>query len=221
MHSRDGGLNINSIGYPAPKLLASCSPKAQTESLTETNSSMKFQVLLSLVTVAAGIPSAQKLDRPVKPPLKPLVIDSLSTFAPSGRPGSSIYSFFNVSFTDVEFNNTTVQCGTRWTFGEGEDMAWTRKNTDCLIKPKSKRVGEWSFQLLKPTASGEGASLLNNFMLHLRHDWTSGVHVATQKFNFDGERNIGGMCSASGTCQFGLWEGVERPYLVPQFRLER
>ncbi|KAK0673101.1 hypothetical protein QBC41DRAFT_396974 [Cercophora samala] len=183
---------------------------------------MKFQLfqVLALATVAAALPSAQKLDRPLKPPLKPLVINTLSTFAPSGRLGSSPYSFFNVSFTDPEFSNTTVQCNTQWTLAEG-DTVWTRKNTDCLIDPKSKRVGEWSFQLLKPTASGEGASLLNNFMLHLRHDWSSGVHVATQKFNFDGERNIGGMCSASGTCQFGLWEGVERPYLVPQFKLER
>ncbi|KAK0744435.1 hypothetical protein B0T21DRAFT_325116 [Apiosordaria backusii] len=181
---------------------------------------MLLTLFVSLATVAAALPSAQKLDRPERPPLKPLEINTLSTFAPSGRPGSSLHSFFNVSFTDPEFNNTTVQCGTQWTYDE-TDTVWTRKNSDCLVNPKSKKVGEWSFQLLKPTASGEGASLLNNFMLHLRHDWTSGVHVATQKFGWDGKRNIGGMCSASGVCQFGLWEGVERPYLVPQFRLER
>ncbi|KAK4184666.1 hypothetical protein QBC35DRAFT_505468 [Podospora australis] len=171
-------------------------------------------LLLLFLSATASIATVVK-PKP-KPPLKPYLLHTLTTFSPSGRPGSSPWSLVNLTFSDLEFNNN-VTCGAKYTW---EDPLWNNV-TECAHTPTTKdKYTKYSFQMLKPTASGEGASLLNNFMLHLRHDAEKGVYVATQRFNFDSDRNIGGLCSASGVCSFGLREEV-RPYYIHQTKLER
>ncbi|KAK3987956.1 hypothetical protein QBC44DRAFT_330192 [Cladorrhinum sp. PSN332] len=171
-------------------------------------------LLISGFTAAASLTLDSNI-RPIRPPLAPLHILTLTTFAPSGRPGSyPTNSAVNISASDPN-SNTVIACATTWPVFE-DATAWNRINP-CFESSGAGKDSKWTFQLLTPTASGQGASPLWNFRVHFVHETEKGVYVATGKFGVD-EGNLSGLCSASGVCSFVLKGNDVK---VPLYRLER
>ncbi|KAK4168441.1 hypothetical protein QBC43DRAFT_310247 [Cladorrhinum sp. PSN259] len=173
-------------------------------------------VLLAIAPLlVTAIPAPDAGPRPIRPPLEPLHILTLTTFAPSGRPDSyPTNSAVNISASDPNFN-TVITCATTWPVFEDATI-WNRINP-CFESSGAAKGSKWTFQLLTPTASGNGASPLWNFRLHFVHETERGVYVATGKFGVE-DGNMSGLCSASGVCSFVL-KGDD--VKVPQYRLER
>lgn len=166
-----------------------------------------------LLTAAA--PSANTNLGPIRPLLAPLQIMTLTTFAPSGRPNSfPTESSVNISASDPN-SNTVIACATKWPVFEDATI-WNRINP-CFESSGAAKDSKWTFQLLTPTASGNGASPLWNFRVHFVHETEKGVYVATGKFGVE-DGNMSGLCSASGVCSFVL-KGDN--VTVPLYKVER
>ncbi|KAK3900474.1 hypothetical protein C8A05DRAFT_45681 [Staphylotrichum tortipilum] len=140
------------------------------------------------------------------PPLQPWQVFRLSTFSPSGRPGSSIWSVINTTILDP--NDATVSpaiCVGKWTY---DALPYGAVNNCSDVTG-----GRWSFAMLK--SDGTGASPTTDFKLRFELVKGGVVFAGTQKFVV-GE-NMSGLCGASGVCSFGLKEEMT-PVLVYQAR---
>ncbi|KAK4228655.1 hypothetical protein QBC38DRAFT_523523 [Podospora fimiseda] len=172
-------------------------------------------LFLGIFSFFAFTASTADIRAPIRPPLKPLHILTLTTFAPSGRPDSyPTNSAVNISASDPN-SMTVIACATTWPVFEYATV-WNRINP-CSESSGATKNSKWTFQLLTPTASGQGASPLWNFRVHFVHETEKGIYVATGKFGVD-DGNLSGLCSASGVCSFVL-KGDN--VTVPLYRLER
>lgn len=139
--------------------------------------------------------------------LKPWEISRLSTFSPSGRPGSSPWSVINITISDP--NEAIISpsiCSGKWTF---EEPPYGIIN-NCSEVPGA----EWSFVMLQ--SEGSGSSPTMDFKLRFELTRNRMSFQGTEKFAV-GE-NLSGLCSASGVCAFGLKE-EKTPVLVKQARV--
>lgn len=141
------------------------------------------------------------------PPLQPWQVSRLTTFSPSGRPGSSIWSVINATISDPNDAAVSVAiCTGKWTYDE---PPYGVVNT-CSEVPG----GKWSFQMLK--SDGTNPSPTTDFKLRFELVKGDVVFAGTEKFVV-GE-NMSGICGASGVCSFGLRED-KTPVLVHQERV--
>ncbi|KAJ9132952.1 hypothetical protein NKR19_g9205 [Coniochaeta hoffmannii] len=101
----------------------------------------------------------------------PWEISSLTTFSPSGRPGSSPYSILNITITDPNttaagpahrgtavFPPTTAVCNATFV---GEAPPWGR-----ALNCSETSYGHWSFEMLEPA---ENPSATTNFDVRFTH----------------------------------------------------
>ena len=154
-------------------------------------------VVLGLVCLAAATPT-----------LNPWEISHLTTFSPSGRPGSSPWSVINVTIADP--NGAIVSptfCAAKWTF---EDPPYGKVNA-CSDIPG----GQWTFEMLE--SDSENPSPTMDFKLRFELKKKDELFVGTESFKV-GE-NMSGLCSASGVCSFGLKE-EKTPFLVKQVQVQ-
>jgi hypothetical protein len=139
--------------------------------------------------------------------LKPWEISRLTTFSPSGRPGSSPWSIINITISDPNdaISSPTI-CSGKWTF---EEPPYDIINS-CSEVPGA----EWTFVMLR--SNGTGASPTMDFQLRFELNKKRESFEGTEKFVV-GE-NMSGLCSASGVCSFGLKEEMT-PFPIKQVRV--
>ncbi|KAB5545758.1 hypothetical protein GE09DRAFT_218451 [Coniochaeta sp. 2T2.1] len=154
----------------------------------------------------------------------PWEISSISTFSPSGRPGSSPYSIVNITITDpndiaagpsgmATFPPSTAICNASFV---GSDPPYN-KVIDC----SETEYGSWTFEMLESSNTSGWQSATTNF--DVRFTRVNNVTVVGEVFSkvyvgrahFEVGANMRGVCGASGVCSWGLKE-EERPYLVNQ-----
>lgn len=140
-------------------------------------------------------------------PLKPWEISRLTTFSPSGRPGSSPWSVINITISDPnEVINSPAICSGKWTF---EEPPYGIVNT-CSEVPG----GKWTFVMLQ--SEGSSPSPTMDFKLRFEQN-KNGISFQGME-NFVIGENLSGLCSASGVCAFALKE-EKTPVLVKQVRV--
>jgi hypothetical protein len=153
--------------------------------------------LLCLVPITIAIPAR-----------KPWEVSQLTTFSPSGRPGSSPWSIINITISDPNDDSVSpATCVGKWTF---EEPPYGVVN-NCSDVPG----GNWTFAMLK-SDNATTASPTTDFKVRFWLKKGKAVFVGTQKFVV-GE-NMSGLCSASGVCGFELKAGMT-PVLVKQERV--
>ena len=152
---------------------------------------------------------------------------SLSTFSPSGRPGSSPYSTLNVTISDPNtvpagqtptgtavFPPSTGTCGVAFT---GASVPWGVEQP-CT---SDSEYTTWTVTLNEP-ASGT-ASGTTNFVLSFKE--TDNVQIPGSDVTkvFEGSQafavgdNLGGECGGSGVC---YWALTSAPVAVQQTETE-
>ncbi|KAK0707978.1 hypothetical protein B0H67DRAFT_495538 [Lasiosphaeris hirsuta] len=137
-------------------------------------------------------------------PLKPWEVLRLTTFSPSGRPGSSPWSVINITISDQNNYNvqtTTVECGAKWT----TDLPPYGQGYNCSDVP----YGSWTFRMLK--SESPYSSPTQDF--GLQFTLVQGMNVFDGSANFAIGDNLRGLCSASGVCAFQLKEEMT-PFAV-------
>jgi hypothetical protein len=139
---------------------------------------------------------------------KPWEITHLSTFSPSGRPGSSPYSVINITISDP--NDSTVSpaiCVGTWTF---EELPYGKVHA-CSEVPG----GQWTFAMLQ--SDSDNPSPTTEFKLRFEVQKMDQLFRGTEEEFLIGD-NLTGLCSASGVCSFGLME-EKTPYRVSWYRV--
>lgn len=206
---------------------------------------MQLFVLLHLLPLQALIltltPFTSAAPEAIGPssPLSPWLITRLSTFSPSGRPGSSPWSTLNFTISDPNtilagtaplqtftYPPQSANCSAQWssTFSVS---AWNR-TINCT--DQSFQFGYWSFEILYPETNGtvyNYASATEHFDLRIR--LTDTTNPANDRYfwrqSFEGRvglevgGNMGGTCGGSGVCSWGL-KGDKTPLEVMQKRTE-
>ncbi|KAK3316578.1 hypothetical protein B0H66DRAFT_604863 [Apodospora peruviana] len=161
------------------------------------------------------------------PPLQPWELSKLSTFSPSGYPGSLPYSsiYATISdpntiplgktrFGDASFPPSAVNCSLRWVGFNAVEEPWN------IITPctGSLNHGRWTMQMLKPTnnaTAGYKPSGTTNFALKFTLEESMMMNNATLiSLVFEAEKrfavpdNMSGVCGGSGVCSWGLKDGL-------------
>jgi hypothetical protein len=175
--------------------------------------------LSGLFSVAAGALLAPN-DTP-----EPWEVSSLSTFSPSGRPGSSPYSTVNITITDPN----TIQAGP----APNGEAVFPPSTAICNVSfvgdapPYNRAVncsgvqyGFWTFEMLEAKNTSY-PSATTNFDVRFTHvdnvtvigSVYSKVYVGTGHFEVG--KNMAGVCGGSGVCSWGL-KAEERPSLINQ-----
>ncbi|OIW30170.1 hypothetical protein CONLIGDRAFT_576629 [Coniochaeta ligniaria NRRL 30616] len=158
----------------------------------------------------------------------PWEISSLSTFSPSGRPGSSPYSILNITISDPNtilagpsptgpavFPPSTAICNT--------SFVGTAPPYNQILNCSEVQYGSWTFEILEANNTSY-PSATTNFDVRFTHvdnvtvigDVYSQVYAGTGHFEVG--KNMAGICGASGVCSWGL-KDEERPYLIQQSRV--
>ncbi|KAK3380973.1 hypothetical protein B0H63DRAFT_523711 [Podospora didyma] len=149
--------------------------------------------------------------------LKPWEVSSLTTVAPSGRPGSLMTSYLNLTITDP--NNhiskavlipppegsspTTANCSAAWpVFGTPP--------YDQVLNCTETPVGSWTFAMLKSETPND----LWDFILRFTFARKGGATFVGSA-HFYAQVNLQGTCSASGFCAFRLRDEL-KPFYINQ-----
>jgi len=120
---------------------------------------------------------------------------ALSTYSPSGRPGTSPWYKLNTTIWDPNNNSNQekANCSAQWVYLEPPYGKWFNCSTVSY--------GQWKFEMTE--TDGEYSSPTLDFMLHF-------VLEKKEGDTFDGAarfvvgQNMGGLCSASGFCMWDL-----------------
>ncbi|KAK1766282.1 hypothetical protein QBC33DRAFT_620687 [Phialemonium atrogriseum] len=182
--------------------------------------------LLSITSLAAGAALLKSRDPDA---LKLWEILRLSTFSPSGRPGSSPWSLINITITDPNtipagptptgtavFEPSTVNCSTAWDAGS---LPYNQ-----VVNCTEAEHGYWTFEMLEADDS-DYHSPTENFNIRFTQVRSLEVPGNTYAQTFVGTGsfrvgdNLSGVCGASGVCSFGLKDEA-KPVLVNQTRTE-
>ena len=155
----------------------------------------------------------------------PWEVSSLSTFSPSGRPGSSPYSTVNITITDPNtivagrsptgmagFPPSTAICNASFV---GSDPPYNK-----VLNCSETKYGQWTFEMLKTNNTGYPSATTN---FDIRFTRVNNVTVIWEEFSkvyvgqahFEVGDNMQGVCGASGVCSWGL-KGELRPWLINQ-----
>ncbi|KAK4236594.1 hypothetical protein C8A03DRAFT_35493 [Achaetomium macrosporum] len=163
--------------------------------------------LASLIPLLMSLPSLAAAN----PSLKPWEISRLSTFSPSGRPGSSPWAVVNITISDP--NDASVSpaiCAAQWNFSSEEPYGMVNACSEV-------DGGQWTFVMLEADgADGVTPSPTTNFRVRFALEKMDETWVGDAAFVI-GE-NMSGLCSASGLCSFGLKEELA-PFAVRQVRV--
>jgi hypothetical protein len=154
--------------------------------------------LQNIIVPLLGLATLAKADRWPKP----WEITRLTTFSPSGRPGSSPYSVINITISDP--NDSTVSptiCVGTWTF---EEPPYGKIN-NCSDVPG----GQWTFAMLESDSGNPSPT--TDFKLQFEVQKMDQLFRGTEEFLIGD--SLSGLCSASGICSFGLKE-EKTPYRV-------
>ncbi|KAK3315898.1 hypothetical protein B0H66DRAFT_480333 [Apodospora peruviana] len=178
--------------------------------------------------------SSTTLTAAADPLLKPWEISKLTTFAPSGRPGSSTWSIINVTITDpndysnppplnlaaglaVNKSTTTADCGFKWQY---DNFASAYDHVEHCTAVSE---GSWTFEMLEASNSSY-PSPLTDFVLRFKRSVPRASRRVRGPLSWVGDArfvvgdNMRGLCSASGVCSFGLKE-ENTPFYINQTRL--
>lgn len=179
-----------------------------------------FTALAGLISVAGALIGPSDT-------LAPWEVSSLSTFSPSGRPGSSPYSIVNITITDpntilagpsptgpAAFMPSTAICNTSFV---GSAPPYNQ-----VLNCSEVQHDSWTFEMLEANTTYPSATTNFDVRFTRVNNITvvgsiySQVYVGTGHFEVG--KNMAGLCGASGVCSWGLKED-ERPYLVHQTRI--
>ena len=167
---------------------------------------MRFAAVLPFFSIG-HIASAVSVTLPKHNDLQPWQISQLTTFSPSGRPGSSPWSIIDITISDPNDHPVVpTNCTAKWTF---EEPPYNRIER-CTEVPGA----EWSFEMVK--SESEQASPTMDFVLRFTLVREHETYLGVAKFVIGD--NMRGLCSASGVCSFGLKEEMT-PFLVNQARV--
>ena len=158
--------------------------------------------------------------------LQPWQVTSLSTFSPSGRPGSSPYSIINLTITDPNtinagpahrgtaiFPPTTANCSTYWDTWSETETPYNKTNACSEVQ-----YGYWTFEMRE--TSGTSSTYIKpteNVDIVFTHvdNVTVIGSVYTKTFvgtaHFELGDNMSGVCGASGVCSWGLKSNTTVP----------
>lgn len=160
-------------------------------------------------------------------PLKPWEISHLSTFSPSGRPGSSMYNILNLTITDPNtlpaahtptgtavFPPSTAICNTSWVSGN--------EPYNQVLNCTAIDYGYWTFEILEANTTDYHSGTQNfdvkiTLVDSVRVPGEDAKQVFTGRAHFEVGQNMKGLCAASGFCSWGLKEELS-PWLVNQKR---
>ncbi|KAK4139800.1 uncharacterized protein C8A04DRAFT_15519 [Dichotomopilus funicola] len=195
---------------------------------------------LPLLTAAHSTPHPQlprQSNPDPDPQLLPWQVTTLTTHAPSGRPGNPPYSVLFVNITDpntipVPFNGTSMgspisfpplsaACVLRWngyvsldTYPEEDPFG---RVTDCTVGPAAVNLataGRWTVTVGKQNETGYGPSATRDFTLTFGLEESMMVEQGIVSVRYEGTgsfavgENLGLECGGSGTCNVWLNETV-------------
>lgn len=117
---------------------------------------------------------------------------ALSTYSPSGRPGTSPWYRLNTTIWDPNSTQERANCSTQWVYLEPPYRKWLNCSTVSY--------GRWSFEMIKTEAEYSSPTL--DFVLHFALEKERETLDGAAHFSV-GE-NMGGLCAASGFCMWDL-----------------
>ncbi|KAI0138051.1 hypothetical protein F4776DRAFT_663183 [Hypoxylon sp. NC0597] len=174
--------------------------------------------LTSLFTLSCSSSEHQRSESE----LEPWQVTKLSTFSPSGRPGSSPYAFLRANITNsnsipvgpgVSFDPSSANCTVQWVWYEEEPYGRTVECDAAEVEPSgsgSSSISKWTIEILKANSSYPSPTEDMNVKFTLATNVTVDgneyykVLEGTQHFNVGG--NMRGVCGGSGVCSWALKE---------------
>ncbi|KAL7621328.1 hypothetical protein AAE478_008649 [Parahypoxylon ruwenzoriense] len=195
--------------------------------------SFKFTVALtSLLGLASSSQGHQPGTRDLEPP-QPWKVTKMSSFSPSGRPGSSTTAWIQATISSpgsvpagpqeggnatATFDASTANCTAEWEFAEEQPFGRTY---DCVtVSPVSSSgsVSTWSLEIqegggdwVSPTGNFNATFTLKTNLTTPDGDSYYKVLVGTQHFAVGD--NMRGSCGGSGVCSWYLME-ESNPVLI-------
>ncbi|OTA54679.1 hypothetical protein K449DRAFT_439288 [Hypoxylon sp. EC38] len=176
--------------------------------------------LTSLLTLASSSSEYQRSEYELEP-LELWQVTKLSTFSPSGRPGSSPYAFLWANITNpnsipagpsVSFDPSSANCTVQWVYEE-EPYGRTVECDTAEVEPSGSGLGsvaKWTIEILEANSSYPSPTEdMNVRFTHATNLTVDGneyykVLEGTQHFNVGG--NMRGVCGGSGVCSWTLKE---------------
>lgn len=152
-----------------------------------------------VISVAAPVPL--NISGTIAEHFEPLIVDSLSTYGPSGRPDQPCEP--NIQFTVADPNFSTTQrtnCSVTWSCNDTDASQF--KHVPC------DDATFW-FSITVP----DGGSLTEDFVLrvhHVKEESAAALHGNTVNVTYSGQTpakvpdQMDGECGASGACFWGL-----------------
>jgi hypothetical protein len=214
--------SISEVRHPTLSLQEPLS----TTSLIEAAFKMYFTVFITALVTLASTTIAEPLEARQNK-LKPWKVTALSTFSPSGRPGSYPWLTITANLTDPNAltlgtspdNNDTVSvpaggkainCQAKWLSGETPfGRSWP-----CDLAAETS--GYWTVKIV-----AKNDFSVNNFdavftrVAEVLYQGAAYKKVFEAQAHFAVGENLGGTCGGSGVCSWGLKSELV-PYKVQQ-----
>ncbi|KAI6088458.1 hypothetical protein F4821DRAFT_89311 [Hypoxylon rubiginosum] len=191
--------------------------------------------LTSLFVFAGAVAIRQQSDGELEPPA-PWQVTKLSTFSPSGRPGSSPLARILANVTNPSaipagpgasspsFAPSEANCTVEWAWADAQPYGAVHECTTA--PPAEASSSKWTVEILEsdPGAYAPTEKLDVKFTLTLTSssdrdgEAYSKVLVATQHFEVGD--NMRGTCGGSGVCSWGLNEELTPLSIQPTIACE-
>ncbi|KAI1401487.1 hypothetical protein F4819DRAFT_458009 [Hypoxylon fuscum] len=188
------------------------------------------ELFLALTSLFALAHSSEEFGRPKRnlEPLEPWKVTKMSTFSPSGRPGSSplAHTWANITSSGsiaaghgASFESSDANCTAEWVWASEVPYNHTYEcTTTTAVAPSQSSSSTWTIEILEVTNSNY-FSPTENF--DVKFTLTSNVTVDGNEYykvlvgtqHFEVGKNMRGTCGGSGLCSWALRD-ENNPVLV-------
>ncbi|KAI2469743.1 hypothetical protein F4781DRAFT_208507 [Annulohypoxylon bovei var. microspora] len=174
--------------------------------------------LASLFTLAISSREYRRSEGDIVP-LEPWQVTRLSTFSPSGRPGSSTLAHLWANITNpgfipagpgATFDTSSANCTVDWIYANEYPYGHVFDCTTTGAQEPSSSISKWTIEVLEANSTSPSATENMNVRFTLTTNLTGDgdeyykVLVGTQHFQVGD--NMSGSCGGSGVCSWSLKE---------------